>query len=326
MRSHVAIITGGTSSEKVVSLRSAARVMECLQDVPYSLWPVHIDDQGWHAETDGEKIPIDRNDFSFSHGSKRIKPDFAFIIIHGPPGEDGILQACFDSLKIPYSTAGVLSLALSFNKALSKSVIRDHGIPTAPALYLKEDQGVDINKIVNEIGLPCFVKPNRGGSSFGVTRVKTAYELTPAIEAARREDPEVLIETYLEGRELTCAVLRTANQHHVFPVCEIRSKNEFFDYEAKYTPGMADEIVPAPIEEELARRCQDLASRVYDIFECRGLVRIDFIELSGELYFLELNGIPGMSKESIVPKMIRAYQKTEREIYRMIIEDEDPDD
>ncbi len=326
MRTNVAIITGGTSSEKVVSLRSAARVMECLQDVPYALWLIHIDDQGWRAEVDGEKLPIDRNDFSFSHGNERVKPDFAFIIIHGPPGEDGILQAYFDSLNIPYSTAGVLSLALSFNKALSKSVIRDHGILTAPAYYLKDDHAVDTQKIVKKIGLPCFVKPNRGGSSFGITRVNTEYELTPAIEAALREDREVLVETYLEGRELTCAVLRTPNQHHVFPVCEIRSKNEFFDYEAKYTPGMADEIVPAPIEEELARGCQELASRVYDIFECRGLVRIDFIELSGALYFLELNGIPGMSKESIVPKMIRAYQMTETGVYRVIIEDEDTDD
>ncbi len=339
MRKTIAIVTGGDSSELVISLKSADQVQKNLDSEIYKSFIVYIREEDWHVRFGAQEkdhIPIDRNDFSFMNGERKVGFDFAFIALHGPPGEDGQLQEYFDGLNIPYSTAGAESLELSFNKYDCKEFLGNYQVISAGAVLIKREPeggrkliaihrehtaGFNPDSVLKEVGLPCFVKPNSGGSSFGISRINHAEDLTKAVEKALEEDEEVLVETYIPGPELTCGVLKTSSKDFIFPVTEIISKNEFFDYEAKYTAGMAEEITPALIPESLFRECQDISSKIYDLLDCRGLVRIDFINRDGELFFLELNGVPGMSKESIIPKQIRTMGHTESEIYNLIIQD-----
>lgn len=327
MKKNIAIVTGGDSSELVISLKSAEQVRLNLDPARYETYIVYIREDDWHVRTGndgGERLPVNREDFSFIKDGIKVPLDYAFIALHGPPGEDGQLQAYFDQIGIPYSTSGARSLELSFNKFNSKEQVRKAGIPTAAAVLIRREgvaAAYDPESILREVGLPCFVKPNAGGSSFGVSRINKSGDLENAINKALREDDEVLVEKFLPGRELTCGLLKTSSRELIFPVTEIIPKNEFFDYEAKYTVGMADEVTPAGIPDELARKCQSTSSRIYDLMDCRGLVRIDFMHSEGELYFLELNGVPGMSRESIIPKMIRTMGLTEAGIYNLIIEE-----
>jgi D-alanine-D-alanine ligase len=241
--------------------------------------------------------------------------------MHGPPGENGKLQAYFDLLNIPYSTSGVLSLAMTFNKYVCKTFLSHCGIKTAKAILIKKNEQFITDEILAETGLPCFVKPNCSGSSFGVSLINNADDLNNAIEMALKEDNEVLIEEYIKGTELTCGLVKLKDKELVFPVTEIVSKKQFFDYEAKYTTGMSEEITPARIPEEISSKCQSISSRIYSLLNCTGLVRIDFICRDEEFYFLELNGIPGMTDGSIIPRQIRAYGLTESAVYEMIIKD-----
>jgi D-alanine-D-alanine ligase len=345
MKKNIAIVTGGDSSEVVISLKSADQVRRQLDPEKYNCYIVYIREEDWHVRFGPQckdQIPINREDFSFLNGGSPMKFDYAFIALHGPPGEDGELQQYFDKLGIPYSTSGAKSLELSFNKYACKEFLDRSGILSARAVLIRQASGnskdlVDSKELVafagdlqlpykaetvlNEVGLPCFVKPNAGGSSFGVSMINRVEDLSAAIFKALKEDSEVLVETFIPGPELTCGVLKTSEREFVFPVTEIISKNEFFDFEAKYTVGMADEVTPAEIPDALALECQEISSRIYDLLDCRGLVRIDFINKEGELYFLELNGVPGMSRESIIPKQIRTLGHTEAEIYNLIIED-----
>jgi D-alanine-D-alanine ligase len=320
MKRTIAIITGGDSSELVISLKSATQVKDVLDDRIYDSYLVSIRKEGWYVITDDDdSVPVNKNNFSFSIRGKEIRFDFAFLAMHGPPGEDGKLQAYFDLLGIPYSSSGVLPLALSFNKFICKSFLGNFGIPMAKAILVPDRKGVDYELILRETGLPCFVKPNCGGSSFGVSKVSSRDQLSRALETAWKEDGEVIVEQSLTGRELTCGLVKFHDQEMIFPATEIISKKEFFDYEAKYTVGMSDEVTPANIPEQLANECRQLASRIYDLIGCKGIVRIDFIYSGDNLYFLELNGIPGMTRESIVPKQIRASGYTEQEVYMRII-------
>jgi len=322
MKKNIAIITGGDSSEIVISLRSAEQVKQCIDNDNFQSFIVFIKGDDWHVVLDdGTEQPINRHDFTFPLKELTIGFDFAFLAMHGPPGEDGKLQAYFDLIGIPYSTSGVLSLALTFNKYTTKMFLSRFGIKMADSVLIKQGDRYDPENIIESLGLPCFIKPNCGGSSFGVSKINRAESLGKAISEAMTEDNEVLIEAYIDGRELTCGLVKLADEELIFPVCEIVSKKEFFDYEAKYTEGMADEIVPAQIPDDLARDCQLQASKIYSLLDCRGIVRVDFINRDGELYFLELNGIPGMTKESIIPKMIRAHGLTEEEVYWRIIKD-----
>ncbi|MCK5463223.1 MAG: D-alanine--D-alanine ligase [Bacteroidales bacterium] len=323
MKKNIAIITGGDSSELVISLKSAGQVMQHIDRDKYEPYLVYIREDDWHVKTDPDDkvlIPVDKNDFSFNLDGREIRFDYAFISMHGPPGEDGKLQAYFDLLHIPYSSSGVLSLALSFNKYACKNILSQAGILSADAFLIRKSMKWDADTIINRTGLPCFIKPNSGGSSFGVSKVNKAEELEAAVHVALEEDSEVLVESFIPGREFTCGALRTGGREFTFPVTEVISKNEFFDYEAKYTEGMATEITPAEIPEELTRKCQSMTAEIYDVLDCRGLVRIDFIINDGELYFLEVNGIPGMSKMSIIPIQLRTLGHTEKEIYNLIIE------
>ncbi len=324
MKKNIAIITGGDSSELVISLKSAGQVLQHIDREQYEPYLVYIREDDWHVKTgpdDELEVPVNKNNFSFILDDQEIRFDYAFIAMHGPPGEDGKLQAYFDLLHIPYSSSGVLSLALSFNKFACKNILSQAGIRSADAFLIKKSMTWDADTIINRTGLPCFIKPNSGGSSFGVSKVSLPDELEAAVHMALEEDSEVLVESFIPGREFTCGALRTAGREFTFPVTEIISKNDFFDYEAKYTEGMAVEITPAEIPEELARKCQSITAEIYDVLDCRGLVRIDFIIRDGELYFLEVNGIPGMSKESIIPIQIRSLGHTEKEIYNLIIDD-----
>jgi D-alanine-D-alanine ligase len=324
MKKNIAIITGGDSSELVISLKSASQVRQHIDPERYDPYLVYIRERDWHVKTgpdDELEIPVNKNNFSFNLQGREIRFDYAFIAMHGPPGEDGKLQAYLDLLHIPYSSSGVLSLALSFNKYACKNMLSQAGILTADAFLIKKSMKWDTETIISQTGLPCFIKPNSGGSSFGVSKVNLPGELEAAVNKALEEDNEVLVESFIPGREFTCGALRAGGREFTFPVTEIISKNDFFDYEAKYTAGMAEEITPAQIPGELARKCQAMTARIYDVLDCRGLVRIDFIIHDDEPYFLEVNGIPGMSEMSIIPIQIRTLGHTEKEIYNLIIED-----
>jgi len=323
MKKNIAIITGGDSSELVISLKSAGQVRQHIDPDKYDVYLVYIREEDWHVKTglgDEVEIPIDKNNFSFNLEGREIRFDYAFIAMHGPPGEDGKLQAYFDMLHIPYSSSGVLSLALTFNKYACKMVLSQAGILSADAFLIRKSMKWDADTIIKKTGLPCFIKPNSGGSSFGVSRVNKAEELEAAIDVALEEDSEVLVESFIPGREFTCGALRTGGRDFTFPVTEVITKNEFFDYEAKYTKGLSREVTPAEIPAELTQKCQSMTAKIYDLLDFRGLVRIDFIIQEGEPYFLEVNGIPGMSEMSIIPLQIRFLGHTEKEIYNLIIE------
>jgi D-alanine-D-alanine ligase len=322
MKKNIAIITGGDSSEIVISLKSAEQVTSCLDHEKYNTYIVYIKNTDWHVNLDsGEKADIDRHDFSFQINGLKIKFDYVFFAMHGPPGENGILQAYFDLLDIPYNTSGILPLAITFNKFVCKTFLANSGIRTAKTVLLRKNEELVPSEIISKTGLPCFVKPNCGGSSFGITKIDDPAELEKAVATALKEDTEVLVEEYIKGIELTCGLVKLKNRELIFPVTEIVSKKEFFDYEAKYTAGMSDEITPARVSKEISEKCQSISSRIYSLLNCSGIVRIDFICRNEELFFLELNGIPGMTKESIVPRQIRAYGLTESEVYEMIIKD-----
>ncbi|MFC2112169.1 D-alanine--D-alanine ligase [Bacteroidota bacterium] len=336
MKKNIAIVTGGDSSELVISLKSAEQVHKYLDPEKYNSYISYIREDDWHVRPGiaDEHIPINKNNFSFEMDGRTIRFDYAFIALHGPPGEDGQLQAYLDKLGIPYSTSGADSLKLSFDKHSCKEFLTGKGILSAEAVLICKESGsepgnkgasaekttsFDSRAILDKVGLPCFIKPNAGGSSFGVSRINKTEEFTDAVKKALEEDDEVLVETFIPGSELTCGVLKIPSKEYIFPVTEVISKNEFFDYEAKYTADMAEEVTPAEIPDELAKKCQEISSKIYDLLDCRGLVRIDFINKDGELYFLELNGVPGMSAESIIPKQIRTMGHTEAEIYNLII-------
>jgi D-alanine-D-alanine ligase len=321
MSKNIAIVAGGNSSEFPVSMNSAKTLEDSLQNTNYKTFKIILKGNEWKLTLNNKEYEVDKNDFTVKTEEKTIHFDCALIIIHGTPGENGVLQGYFESIKMPYSTCGVLSSSLTFNKIFSKNYITGFDIPVSGFEVIKRNQPYDPKNILQKTGLPCFVKPNRGGSSFGITKVFQENELEKAINKAFEEDHEVLVEEYLEGTELTCGLIKAKGKEYIFPSTEIVSKNEFFDYEAKYTKGMADEITPSRISEELEQEVRQVSSKIYDIFDCRGIVRIDYIYRDGRLYFMEVNTIPGMSAASIVPQQIRAAGYTLQEMLILSIED-----
>ncbi|MFP4604748.1 MAG: D-alanine--D-alanine ligase [Bacteroidales bacterium] len=321
MKKNIAILAGGNSSEFPVSMNSARTIKDSLDTNRYNIYLVVIKGNSWTLQFNGQSIEIDKNDFSCKINNKTIKFDCAFIIIHGTPGENGLLQGYFETLHIPYTTCGVLSSSLTFNKIFSKRYITKFNIPVSKYHIIEKNQSYNADIIIEDIGLPCFVKPNRAGSSFGITKVTQKEEFDRAVNKAFEEDNQVLAEEFLEGTELTCGLIKTKEEELIFPSTEIVPKNEFFDYEAKYTKGMADEITPSRIPESLEAEVKALSSRIYDLFDCRGIVRIDYIYSHEQLYFMEVNTIPGMSAASIVPQQIEAMGKTLTEVFTLAIED-----
>ncbi|MEI6275246.1 MAG: D-alanine--D-alanine ligase [Prolixibacteraceae bacterium] len=304
---NIAIVTGGDSSEYVVSIKSGANVLNAVDRQLFTPWMVFIRDNAWTV-LDGDLTiaAVDRGDFSFQLNGEKINFEYAYIMIHGTPGEDGNLQGYFEMLDIPYSSCGVQSSALTFNKNFCNKYLQSFGIAMALSVRLIMGEKVNPSELVKELSLPLFVKPSAGGSSFGVTKVKKEEELAEAVEKAWKESPEVLVEQFIDGKEFTCGVVRVAGKKLALPVTEVIPKNEFFDYEAKYTPGMADEITPARISKELTLQIQDLSSKIYDLCNCKGIVRVDYILKENVFYFLEINTVPGMTATSFIPQQIKA--------------------
>jgi len=323
MKKNIAIVAGGDSSEVVVSLKSAAGLYSFMDKERYNIHIVTIVGQLWQVEwSDTEKITIDKNDFSFSRTGIKTVFDFAYITIHGTPGENGILQGYFDLIGLPYSCCGVLAAALTFNKFTCNTYLKSFGVKVAESLVLRAGQTVSDKEVAEKIGFPCFVKPNVGGSSFGVTKVKSIEQLQPAISNAFSEGEEVMIEAFLSGTEITCGIYKTKSKTQVLPITEVVSENEFFDYDAKYK-GQVQEITPARISAALTERVQKLTSAIYDILGCKGIVRIDYIISEGEVInLLEANTTPGMTTTSFIPQQIAAAGLNIKDVMTEIIENE----
>lgn len=317
MKKTIAIIAGGDSSEHEVSLRSAEGIFSFLDKEKYNIYIIEMKGLVWEAHlADNKKSPIDRNDFSFIENGQRVKPDFAYITIHGTPGENGILQGYFDLIQLPYSTCNLLVEAMTFNKFTLNQYLKGFGVSVSESMVIRkgfEDLVTD-QEVIEKIGLPCFIKPNAGGSSFGITKVKEAEQIHEAILNAMNESDEVMIESFMQGTEITCGCYKTREKEVVFPITEIVTSNEFFDYNAKYN-GEVKEITPARLSEDTAERVRLITSTIYDILGCYGIVRIDYIisktvnkegEEVEKINLLEINTTPGMTTASLIPQQIRA--------------------
>ncbi len=323
MKKNIAIVAGGDSSELEVSLKSAIGLYSFINKEQYNLYIVTIVAKQWMVEcSEIEKIAIDKNDFSFIRNGIKTNFDFAYITIHGTPGENGILQGYFDLIGMPYSCCGVLAAAVTFNKFTCNQYLKGFGVKISESVLLRNGQTISSEEVSLKIGFPCFVKPNVGGSSFGVTKVKQHEELQPAIQKAFSEGSEVLIEAFMEGTELTCGMYKTKEKTVVFPVTEVVPKNEFFDFDAKYK-GESDEITPARISEKLTAEVQNLTKNIYGILGCKGIVRVDYIITKGEVInLLEVNTTPGMTTTSFIPQQVVAAGLDIKDVMTDIIENE----
>lgn len=317
----IAIVAGGDSSESEVSLRSAAGLMTFIPD-EYEKYIVSITGGDWNVHLlDSVTTLIDKNDFSFVKEGRKTTFDFAYITIHGTPGENGILQGYFNLIGMPFSCCDVLASALTFDKYVCNQFLRNFDIAVAPSVVLRHRQTISNADIVEKLGLPLFVKPSAGGSSFGITKVKEADQLSPAIEKAFRESDEVVVERFVAGTEVTCGMYKTRSKTVVLPVTEVVSKNEFFDYDAKYK-NQSDEITPARISDTLTRQIQATTEKIYDLVGAKGIVRVDYIiEESGRIVLLEVNTTPGMTPQSFLPQQIKAAGLNIQDVMRDIIED-----
>lgn len=321
VRKTIALLTGGNSSEKVISLQSARQIAAQLDPSRYQTHIITIEGKEWYTEDGkGRRIPFNLSDFSLSLPERKVHFDYALVMIHGDPAENGKLQGYLDMMGVPYSCPGVLTSALTFNKYFCKNYLAAFGITGARHMLITRETIPADDEVARNIGFPCFIKPNNGGSSFGTSRVSSPEGLLPALEKAFAEDAEVLAEAALTGTEITCGVLKINGKELLLPLTEVVSKKEFFDYEAKYTPGMAEEITPARISPGLTAACHALSSRIYDILQCKGIVRIDYILSGNTFWFLEVNTIPGMSENSIVPRQIRAAGLSVGEVLDMLIQ------
>lgn len=322
MKRTVAIIAGGDSSEHEVSMNSAKGIYSFIDKEKYNLYIVELSKKAWEAVLpDGTRSKVDKNDFSFMDGANKVKPDFAYITIHGTPGENGILQGYFELLDIPYSTCDVLVSAMTFSKFTLNQYLKGFGIRVAESMLVNKRFGIEDKDVVEKIGLPCFIKPNASGSSFGVTKVKTADQIQPALQAAFAESDDVMIEAFMDGIELANGCYKTKEKSVVFPITEVVSDNEFFDYNAKYK-GEVTEITPARLSPELTERVKKLTSAIYDILGCKGIVRIDYIITEGEkINMLEINTTPGMTATSFIPQQVRAAGLDIKDVMTDIIEE-----
>ena len=327
MKKNIALVMGGFSGEHDISIASGNQVYGQLDHNKYNVYKIIIEREGWFWMDGDERRRMNRNDFALDDHGREVKFDLAFIIIHGNPGENGILQAYFDILGIPYTTCSYYTSSLTFHKGYCNPVVKSYGIvkvADSVLLYNEPTQGKALNDLMVKLPLPVFVKPAAGGSSVATTKVKTPDQLLPAIHEAFTEDKSVLVEACINGREFDCGVFRKADGEVLaFPITEIIPKggHEFFDYEAKYQ-GFSNEVTPAECPESISKHIQKVSSQLYDLLGCKGIVRFDYIHdtAKDELYFLEVNTIPGQSAESIVPKQARAMGITPAELYEMSIQ------
>lgn len=333
MKRNIAIIAGGDSSEYEVSLRSAAGIESFLADQKqYTTTIVLLRGNDWKAKvSENEWAEIDKNDFSYTYNGVKHTFDFAYITIHGTPGENGVLQGYLDMIGLPYSCCGVLAAAMTFNKYTCNHYLKGFGVRVAESVLLRKAKGerleVKGEDIIEKVGLPCFIKTNVGGSSFGVTKVKTLEEVEPAIKKAFKEGDEVICEAFMKGIEITCGAYKTKDKAVAFPITEVVTSNEFFDYDAKYN-GQVDEITPARIPDKVRDAVQAMTLKIYDILGCKGIIRVDYIltgdEAKGErleINLLEVNTTPGMTATSFIPQQVRAAGLNIGEVLSEIIED-----
>ena len=325
MKRTIAIVCGGDSSEYNVSLRSAQGLYSFFDKERYDVYIVEIKHQDWHVNfQDGTTAPIDRKDFSFQKDGKFVMFDYAYITIHGTPGENGILQGYFELIHLPYSTSGVLVEALTFDKFVLNQYLRGYGVSVADSLLIRKgyEELVGDDEVEKRIGMPCFVKPAADGSSFGVSKVKNKDQLAPAIRKAMMESDTVMVESYLAGTEITMGCYKTKKKEVFFPPTEVVTNNEFFDYDAKYN-GQVQEITPARISDELTERVRKITSHIYDILHCNGIIRIDYIiSKEGRISMLEVNTTPGMTATSFIPQQVRAAGLDIKDVLTDIVENQ----
>lgn len=325
MKKNIALVAGGYSGEYVISVQSAVTIENNLDSSKYNVYKIIITKDSWsYTAADGTVVEVDKNDFSLTVQGNKITFDAVFIGIHGTPGEDGRLQGYFEMLGIPFTSCGMVTSAVTFNKSFCNKIVDAlNVVNVSKSVHIFRDQPYNTTGILQQLRLPVFVKPAEGGSSIGMSKVKTAEELPPAIEKAFKEDAQVLIEEFIKGRELTIGLYRENGAITVLPITEIVSSKEFFDYEAKYTPGVSNEITPAPVSDEITRKVQETATILYNKLNCKGITRVDFIyeEGTGKLFFLEINTMPGQSENSLVPQQVRAAGKTLKEFYGVLLEE-----
>ena len=323
MKKTIALITGGFTGEAVISLKSAAQIEQNLDAAKFEVYKIIISPESWYYEFNGQVVEVDKNDFSLVVGGKKILFDAVFVGLHGSPGEDGKLQGYFDMLGIPYTSCDALTSAISMNKGYTKAIVAD-----IPDLYVAKscqffaEKAENATLIEQSLKLPYFVKPNNGGSSIGMSKVNASAELPQALTSAFKEDTQVLVEEFIKGREFTIGVYLGKNGVQVLPATEIISSKEFFDFEAKYTPGVSEEITPGRMTEEEKVRVEAVVRTVYNKLNCRGVVRIDYIleEDSGNFYFIEINTVPGQSENSIIPQQVRATGRSVQDFYTELLE------
>ncbi|MEI6434331.1 MAG: D-alanine--D-alanine ligase [Bacteroidota bacterium] len=319
---NIAIIAGGDSGEYSISVKSGKQVELNIDRSKYRPFLILIRGKNWNYRIEKKLFPVDKNDFSLTIGTKKIRFDAIFNAIHGTPGENGKLQGYFDILGIPYTSCDVTTSALTFNKSFCKDVVAKYGVKTAKSMHLIKGTDFSSGEILENLSLPVFVKPNNGGSSVGMSKVNHSNELEDALSLAFREDNEILVEEFVKGRELTCGIIRAAGKIVAFPVTEIIPKKEYFDYEAKYKKGMADEVVPAQIPTPVSKECQEISTMLYRKLNCKGVVRFDYIYTGQDFYFLEVNTVPGLTKASIVPNMAKAHGWSFTELISLMIDEE----
>lgn len=327
LKRNIAIVCGGDSSEHDVSLRSAQGLYSFFDKERYNIFIVDVKGTDWHVNFDnGDTAAIDKNDFSFVMAGKSVYFDYAYITIHGQPGENGVMQGYFDLIHLPYSTSGVLVEAMTFDKFVLNNYLRGFGVKVANSLLLRRGEQYDEAEISEKIGMPCFVKPAADGSSFGVSKVKNADQLAPALRVAFMESNEVMIEGFLDGTEISQGVYKTKNKSVVLPATEVVTSNEFFDYDAKYN-GQVQEITPARLNPETAAKVAKETSRIYDILHANGIIRIDYIiskdkEGNDVVNMLEINTTPGMTVTSFIPQQVRAAGLDIKDVLGDIVENQ----
>ncbi|MDB5032408.1 D-alanine--D-alanine ligase [Mucilaginibacter sp.] len=320
---NIALLAGGFTGEYEVSLNSAQNIAANLDKDKYNVYTILINRDRWFCEQGSNRIEVDKNDFSITIDGKKIKFDFAFITIHGTPGEDGKMQGYLDMVNIPYNTCDVTTSAISMNKAYTKTIVHGiHGLHTARSMRLFKKDGHDIGTIASTLKFPLFIKPNNGGSSVGMSKVYNAAALPDAITKAFNEDEQILVEEFIKGREFSRGIARLHGKITVLPATEIITSKDFFDYEAKYTTGVSEEITPADLSPEKNAEIAEILTEVYLRLNCRGMVRIDFILLDETLdfYFIEINTTPGQSSNSLIPQQVRAAGMSVPDFYSDLIE------
>jgi len=320
MKLNVALLAGGYSGESVISVQSAGVIAQKIDREKYNVFLIQVSHDSWFWQSESGPVEINRHDFSLPLESGTIRFDVAFIMIHGTPGENGLLQSYFELLGIPHTTCPAMVSNVTFNKFYTLQLVKEFGVPVCRSVYFNNSANAKPEEVWTNLNFPVFVKPNSGGSSIGMSKVKTAEEIPAALEKAFCEDKEVLVEEYTQGDELTCGVLRINGEITALPVTLVKSKKEFFDFEAKYTKGMSEEITPAPVAQQKIDQVVSFSKMLYNRLNCKGVVRFDFIHDGSKPVFLEVNTIPGMSSASIVPQQARAAGISEPELYDIIIQ------